>query len=393
MSELTRITNPVLKKLWGYIKGDRYIIYAIVFLTVVSFLAVYSASSVLAYQKMGGNTTFYPLRHLTMLIGGFVIMAATSNVHPKYFAGLAELMLGVGVLMLIATMIIGSSVNGSSRWLDLGFVSFQPSEFAKISLIIFVAKMLAKHEKHPDDAFLPCIMATAIVCGIIMFENLSTCLLIAMSVVSLLFIGRISMSKLAAIGLLAAICVSLLIVFADQVHPVFPRAKTWRARIERFTQDKSPENDKADNDYQAQQALAAVSISGILGSGPGNSYMKNFLPMAFSDFIFSIILEEYGLWGCLLILIAYITILARARIMAGNSNVPFHIYTITGLAILLSLQALINMMVGVGLMPVTGQTLPMISMGGTSNFITGFAYGIILSISNHTIMRMKTSKN
>ena len=218
--------------------------------------------------------------------------------------------------------------------------------------------------------------------------------------------------KLGMTALVGGVCVALLIALAPMkvVKSNFGRALTWRGRIERYVGspvfepiDKAfgfersaaafdSKTGKGADNYQANMALAAVSTGGIGGRGPGNSYLKNFLPEAESDFIFSIILEEYGLWGCLLILSAYVTILARARIVASRSRYPFHIYTIVGIAILLSIQALMNMMVGVGLMPVTGQTLPMVSMGGTSNFTTGFAYGIMLSISSTTYANMKKDK-
>ena len=308
----------------------------------------------------------------------------TSNIKPKFFYGISNLLLFVGIVLLVMTMLVGSSINGSSRWLSLGGLSFQPSEIAKIALVIFVAKQLTAHHKNPDDAFWPIMMATSVVAGIIVFENLSTCLLIVSTVAVMMFLGRVSAFKLVVTGLVAVAGIVLVIAFAPQLTNVFPRAMTWRGRVERFVNGDNEEmsaKDKAKN-YQAEQALAAVSTGGLVGKGPGNSYVKNFLPMAFSDFIFSIILEEYGLLGGLVVVALYITILARSRIVAVRSDNTFHVYTIMGLGVMISIQACINMMVGVGLIPVTGQTLPMVSMGGTSNVIMGFAFGVMLSISS-----------
>lgn len=372
-------------------KGDRWIIYAVIFLCITSVLVVYSSTTALAYQKMGGDTGHYLIKNVTMLLGGMVLMGFMSNVHPRFVSGFAEIALGVSVLLLIAATFMGTSINDSSRWIRVGGFTFQPSEIAKISLMIFTAKQLAWHDKEPDKAFVPIIVATGFVCGFILLENLSTFLLVTTSVVIMMIIGRISVVKIGALGGIVAIVLGLTIYFAPVVKDVFPPAKravTWRARIERFVSgdEETSQNGvtKRREKTQEEQALTAVSTGGLAGVGPGNSYMKNFLPMAYSDFIYSTILEEYGAWGGLLVLLAYFVILARARDVARHSKKPFHLYTMYGLAVLLTLQALINMMVGVGLMPVTGQTLPMVSMGGSSNLITGMAYGIMLSVSAET---------
>ncbi len=364
-------------------EGDRFMFFAILALMLASLLAIYSSSSVLAYQKAGGDTIHYLLRHTVLMSAGFIALIFTLRIRPRVFSHLAEVLLVLSCILLALTLIVGSSVNGSSRWLNLGFVQFQPSEIAKISIVLFAAKKLGQNDGDPDKAFWPVMIALVCVCGLIMLENLSTSILVGVTVFTMLFIGRVSPLKLGGTALVAIALVSLVILFAPLVSNIFPRANTWRARIERFVNsDDSPAS--ADANYQAEQAMAAVSTGGITGCGPGNSYMKNFLPMAFSDFIFSIILEEYGMFGCCGILFAYFVIFARARIVAAKCRKPFHLYTIMGLAILLTFQAIINMMVGVGLMPVTGQTLPMVSMGGTSNLITGIAYGIMLSISAET---------
>ncbi len=380
--------DNILAKVSSFIKGDRLIFWAVVFLIVLSILVVYSSTSALAYQKMGGNTTFYIVKHCAMLLGGFLLLIVFSNIRPRLISRLTIVGWGFSIVLLLLAVTVGSSINGSSRWISVAGVTFQPSEIAKVALMLLTAKLLARNEKNPDKAFWGIITATLITCGCIIMENLSTCLLVGGSVFIMMIIGRVSPGKLFMLGGGATLFVALIIYFAPVVSEVFPparRALTWRARIERFlgdSDDAAAQNGKHIGDKtQVEQAATAVSTGGLAGRGPGNSYMKNFLPMAYSDFIFSTILEEYGIWGGLLVVMAYFIIFARARVIALRSKRPLHLYTIYGLALVLTLQAVINMMVGVGLMPVTGQTLPMLSMGGSSNFITGATYGMILSIS------------
>ena len=380
---MTQIFNCIR----SYFKGDRWLLSAVIFLVILSVLAVYSSTSALAYQKMHGDTAYYLGRHCVMLLAGVFTLGTFSHIRPKYFSGTAELMLVASILLLVAALVSGSSINGSSRWVRVGSLTFQPSEIAKISLMIYAAKQLAKHDGEPNKAFWPIVVATGIVCGLILLENLSTFILVATSVGVLMIVGRVSLMKLGLLGASLGVFIGLIIYVAPLVSEVFPPAKralTWRARIERFSGDDASHSNRRKDKTQEEQALTAVSTGGLAGRGPGNSYMKNFLPMAYSDFIFSTILEEYGMWGGILVVMAYFVIFARARDVAIHSKKPFHLYTIAGLGILLTLQAMINMMVGVGLLPVTGQTLPMVSMGGTSNLITGMAYGIMLSVSNET---------
>ncbi len=382
---MTQIINSIR----SFFKGDKWLLSAVIFLIVLSVLAVYSSTSALAYQKMHGDTAYYLGRHCVMLLVGLVALGTVSHIRPKYFSGTAELMLVASIALLALALVAGSSINGSSRWLRMGGLTFQPSELAKISLMIYAAKQLAKHDNDPDKAFWPIVVATGMVCGLILLENLSTFVLVAISIGTLMIVGRISLLRLGLLGAGLGVFIGLIIYFAPVVSEAFPparRAMTWRARIERFSRsdDDKAQGARRNDKTQEEQALTAVSTGGLAGRGPGNSYMKNFLPMAYSDFIFSTILEEYGLWGGILVVLAYFVIFARARDVAIHCKKPFHLYTIAGIGILLTLQALINMMVGVGLMPVTGQTLPMVSMGGTSNLITGMAYGVMLSMSNET---------
>lgn len=363
---------------------------AIVFLLIASVLSVYSSSTTLAYQH-GSDIATLIFRHGMMLIAGVVVMAFFSNVSPKFVSGLSTFALIIGLLGVLGALLGGVEVNGSARWLKVGGITIQPSELLKIALMIFVAKQLAVNNSDPDRAFWPTIIAIGVSCGVVMIENLSTCLLMGFSCAVMLFIGRVPLSKLFATGAIIVVVLVSIISFADYAQSFFPRAVTWRARIERFWGNGDSVG-KSD-DYQAEQALMAVSTGGIVGKGPGNSYMKNFLPMANSDFIFSIILEEYGIFGGGVIVFCYLIIMARALLIARKCEKAFHAYALIGLALLLTLQAMINMFVGVGLMPVTGQTLPMVSQGGTSNILTGCALGIMLSITECVEQANKAKEN
>ncbi len=371
------------------IRGDKYLIFAILFLMAVSILTVYSASSVLAYQKWGGDVARVIFRHCIMLFGGVLLLCLSSRIKPGIWSGLAWPFLFLAVGLQLLTLVAGTSINGSSRWLSVAGFTFQPSEISKVALMVFVAKQLASNMQNKGRAFWMIFGATCVVCALILLENLSTCVLIVFSVWVVMAVARIPFLYLGGTAAVVGGLLLLLITFAPELSHfshVFDRAMTWRARIERFVGDDDADKaEVAAGNYQAEQARAAVSTGGIIfGKGPGNSYMKNFLPMAFSDFIFSIIIEEYGIFpGCFFVLLAYLTILARAVYVARHCRVPFRIFLVFGLAFMFTIQALINMAVGVDLIPVTGQTLPLVSMGGSSIFVMGMAYGIILSISNH----------
>ena len=362
------------------IKGDRIIWIVVLFLMLVSLLAVYSSTGTLAYAKQGGNTAYYVLKHFAMLLLGLGAMVFVHRIPPRYIAGFANAMMIVAIASLGAALVMGTTTNGASRWLNLGFFSFQPSEFAKLALIVFVARHLAlnQHEKDARKAFIPIMGGIVLVCGLIFRENLSTTMLLGGTCMILMFVGRIPVKYLLSITAIGLAGIIIILMLAP--HLTFlPRAKTWRARVERFW---SPdEKGDSDSNFQSEQAKMAVATGGVIGRGPGNSYYRNFLPMAFSDFIFAIILEEYGLIGGGLVLLCYVVLMARGFNIAKRCERPFHIFLVLGITMLLVLQALINMGVCVGIFPVTGQTLPLVSMGGTSNIFTGMAIGAIFSVS------------
>lgn len=362
------------------IKGDRTIWVVVLFLMLVSLLAVYSSTGTLAYAKQGGNTSYYVLKHLVMLLMGLGAMVFVHRIPPRYIAGFANVMMVFGVVTLFAALVMGTTTNGASRWLNLGFFSFQPSEFAKIALVVFVARHLALHQHEPDarKAFIPIMIGMGIVCGLIFRENLSTTLLLGGTCMVLMFVGRIPLKYLFSVTAIGVVAIVVILLLAPHIS-LLPRAKTWRARVERFW---SPdEKGDSNSNFQSEQAKMAVATGGVMGRGPGKSYYRNFLPMAFSDFIFAIILEEYGLFGGLFVLLCYLILMNRAFNIARRCERPFHVFLVLGLVSLIVFQAIINMGVCVGILPVTGQTLPLVSMGGTSNVFTGMAIGAILSVS------------
>ena len=250
---MTQIFNCIR----SYFKGDRWLLSAVIFLVILSVLAVYSSTSALAYQKMHGDTAYYLGRHCVMLLAGVFTLGTFSHIRPKYFSGTAELMLVASILLLVAALVSGSSINGSSRWVRVGSLTFQPSEIAKISLMIYAAKQLAKHDGEPNKAFWPIVVATGIVCGLILLENLSTFILVATSVGVLMIVGRVSLMKLGLLGASLGVFIGLIIYFAPLVSEVFPPAKralTWRARIERFSGDDASHSNRRKDKTQEEQA-------------------------------------------------------------------------------------------------------------------------------------------
>lgn len=367
------------------IEGDKQLRWVYYILLAFSVVLVLSSTTALAYAKRLGDLAYYPIAHGTLLMLSWVSCAVISKMDTKIFNRYAIFMCLAGLGLVVLTMFMGVEINGSRRWLNLGFANLQSSEVAKIGLIFYVAKVLSVHRNDTKKAFLPIMIMTAVVCGPIVTENLSTVLLIVMTVFSMMFIGKVPLRYMIGIVLLGLL-IGYVVLYLIPPEYQFGRIPTWRGRIDRFF---GLVPDDGGLDFQAEQARLAVAHSGLMGSGPGHSYVKNFLPMAYSDFIFSTILEEYGMWGGFLAVVLYFMILVRAVRIISKCDSAFEIYLALGLAIVLNLQAIINMAVGVGLMPVTGQTLPMLSMGGTSNVIVGSVLGVIFAVSakNQTVQK------
>ena len=384
--------NNILK----YTKGDRAIWLVVLFLAIISTLVVYTSITSLAYRHHDGNTFYYLFRHTTFLVIGLGIMYGIHRIKYSYFSRVAQLALYISVPLLLLTLLIGSNLNNASRWLVIPVInqSFQTSDLAKLSLIMYVARILSIRQDVIKDfkkAFVPIVLPIFVVCGLIFPANFSTAAVLFSVCLVLMFIGRISLKHIGAMIGSGIVAIGLAFLLAMSVPGLLPRIDTWIARIENFSSADSKGN------YQAEQSKIAVATGGITGKGPGKSTQRNFLPHPYSDFIYAIVLEEYGLIGGITVLMLYLILLYRAVRIVVKSPKAFGALLAVGIAFMLVFQAMINMAVAVNLFPVTGQPLPMVSMGGTSIWFTCIAIGIILSVSRgvedeSTLNRMAHAK-
>ncbi|MGD2034728.1 MAG: FtsW/RodA/SpoVE family cell cycle protein [Bacteroidales bacterium] len=363
-----------------YFKGDSIIWAVLIVLSLLSLLAVYSSTFTLAYQYRSGNIGYYLIKHIIFILFGFVIVYLTHLVPYRYYSRISQLLLFLSVPLLIVTMFFGTNINEATRWLTLPgtTITFQTSDLAKLALIMYVARLLSlKQDKIRSyrEAFIPVIIPVLLICALILPSNLSTALLLFMVSVVLMFIGRIRFAYIAALITIIVFVLALLGTIALK-SGWEGRWETWRNRIVNHVEQESEGN------YQAEQSKIAIATGGIFGKGPGNSMQRNFLPQPYSDFIFAIIIEEYGLIGGLFVILLYLILLYRAGVLVKRSTRTFPAFLAFGLALMLVMQAMLNMSVAVGILPVTGQPLPMLSMGGTSILFTSAAIGIMLSVSN-----------
>lgn len=362
-----------------YFKGDRVIWIIVFILSIFSLLAVYSSTGTLAYKYQSGNTEYYMLKHFIILLLGLGIMYASHLVNYTWYARLSKISLFVVIPLLIVTLISGKQLNDASRWLTLPGIglSFQTSDFAKLGLLLYVARMLSIKQDNIKDfksAFIPIMLPVLIVCGLILPANFSTATVLFACSVCLMFIGRVSIKYLGGLMLIGVACFALFIVIA-KFTGYQGRIETWTNRIENFS------NADSEGNYQSQQAKIAIAKGGALGVGPGNSTQRNFLPHPYSDMIFAIVCEEYGLWGAMIVVGLYVLLLFRAILLIKQSPKAFATLFAAGCSFGLVFQAMINMAVATNLFPVTGQPLPMLSMGGTSIWFTSLSIGILLSVS------------
>ncbi len=368
----------------GNIKGDRVIWAVAALLALFSFLPVYSASSNLAYLYGNGDTFKYLLKHFAHLLLGFGIILGVHKVPYHYFKGLSIIMIPVVVVLLLVTMAQNTTIDGAnaSRWIRIPFVgvTFQTSTLAAVVLMTYVARYLSKIKEQRvsfKETILPLWIPVFVILVLILPANFSTTAIIFTIVLLLTFMGGYPKRYLAGIVISGALFLSLFILSAKAFPGVFPnRVDTWISRIENFT---STEDTK--EDYQIERAKIAIARGGIFGQGPGKSVQKNFLPQSSSDFIFAIIVEEWGLLGGVVLLLLYMLLLFRLVIVAHKSEDIFGKLLVIGVGLPIVFQALINMAVAVELFPVTGQTLPLVSSGGTSIWMTCLAIGIVLSVS------------
>ena len=362
------------------IKGDR-VIWAVVFiLTILSFLAVYSSTGTLAYKYHGGNTTYYMIKHGIILLTGLLLMYIAHLLKYTYYSRIFQIAFYIAVPLLFITLLYGLNLNEARRALPLPFhLSFETSDLAKLTLIVYLARVLTKKEKEIrnfNKVLLYLMLPILIVCGLIFPANFSTAALIFVTSLVLIYIGRVKISYiLSIIGLSVLLLGFVLGVLLMMPAGKQARLNTWKARIEQF------ESGESGNDYQVEQSKIAIASGGLLGKMPGKSTQRNFLPHPYSDFIFAIIVEEYGLVGGTIVVLLYLILLYRAvRIVTKVPN-NFGAYLAIGLSFSLVFQAMINMGVAVHLLPVTGQPLPLVSMGGTSIWFTSLSIGILLSVS------------
>ncbi|MEY8850185.1 FtsW/RodA/SpoVE family cell cycle protein [Psychroserpens sp. XS_ASV72] len=371
-------------QLLNNIKGDKLIWAIAALLAIFSFLPVYSAASNLAYVGGTGNTFSYFVKHFMHLFLGFAIMYGVHKIPYRFFRGLSMIMIPIVLVLLIVTMLQGTTIEGAnaSRWIQIPFVgmSFQTSTLAAVVLMVYVARYLSKvHDKNITfkETLLPLWTPVFFVLILILPANFSTTAIIFLMVMMLSFIGGYPIKYLAIIIGSGVVVLSLFILTAKAFPGAMPnRVDTWMSRIENFTNEEA-----SDSDYQIEKAKIAIASGNIFGVGPGKSKQKNLLPQSSSDFIFAIIIEEYGLVGGLFLLVMYSWLLFRIVIVSQKADTVFGKLLVLGVGLPIVFQALINMAVAVELFPVTGQTLPLISSGGTSIWMTCLAIGIILSVS------------
>ncbi|MEL4456044.1 FtsW/RodA/SpoVE family cell cycle protein [Lutimonas vermicola] len=373
-----------MTRFFDNIKGDKTIWAIIAVLAIFSFLPVYSASTNLVYVAGKGSTLGYLLKHAILLLLGFVIVYTTHKVPYRYFSGLSVLMLPVVILLLVYTLTQGTVIDGAnaSRWISIPFIGigFQTSTLAAVVLMIYVARYLARNKEKEitfKESFLYMWMPVGLVLILILPANFSTTAITFFMVVLLSFLGGYPVKFIATILGVGVLSLVLFILTAKAFPEAMKntRINTWSSRIENFASGESEDN------YQAEKAKIAIASGEIYGKGPGKSVQKNFLPQSSSDFIYAIIGEEFGLIGAILIILFFLGLLFRIVIIATKSTTIFGTLLCLGVGLPIIFQAMINMGVAVGLFPVTGQPLPLISTGGTSIWMTCFAIGIVLSVS------------
>ncbi len=373
-----------MQTLFKNIKGDRLIWAIVALLAILSFLPVYSAASNLAYKGAGSSTFTFFVKHFVHLVLGFAIIYGVHKIPYRYFKGLSLIMIPVVLVLLGLTILQGKTIDGAnaSRWIQIPFVgmSFQTSTLAAVVLMVYVARYMSKIKDEVitfKASILPLWMPVFLVLILILPANFSTAAIMFLMVVMLVFLGGYPLRYLVVIVGSGVLVLTLFILIAKAFPDAMPnRIDTWMGRIESFS---NPEDTEAD--YQIEKAKIAIATGGIQGVGPGKSMQKNFLPQSSSDFIFAIIIEEYGLIGGFVIMTLYLWLLFRIVIVAQKSDTIFGKLLVLGVGLPIVFQALINMAVAVELFPVTGQTLPLISSGGTSIWMTCLAIGIILSVS------------
>lgn len=370
-----------MTRVFTYLKGDRVIWIIALILAAVSLLSVYSSISSLAYKHYDGNTFYYLFKHGLMLSVGMLIMYYVHRVKFKYFSRISQMAVWAAVILLALTLVFGANINDASRWLRIPVINqnIQPSDFAKIALITFVARMLSQRQeniKRFKDGVLPVLIPIGLICGLILPANFSTAVMLFSVCLVLMFVGRVAIKHIALVVGAGIAGFAILLMLTSVFPNLLPRAETWKNRIVHFQESDDEAN------YQIDHAMMAIQAGGVLPNGPGHGDSRNYLPHPYSDMIYAFIIEEYGsVLGGLGVLLLYLILLYRAIRIAQKCEITFGSLMVIGLTFSIVFQALINMSVAVKLMPVTGQPLPLVSMGGTSTWLTCLALGMILSVS------------
>lgn len=367
-------------------KGDQVIWGVVIVLSFISLLAVYSSTRTLAY-RMDKNSIYYLVKQLMVLALGLLIIYWVHKVNYTKFAKVAVLLYLISLPLLVYTLFFGASINEGSRWIKLPVinVTFQTSDLAKLALFMFLARVLSIKQDTIKDwskGFIPVLIPVLLTCALIAPANLSTALMLGATCSILFFIGRVQVKHIMILAVAGIIGVAGLFVVSKATG--FGRAATWEKRINDFMgKNKAEEGKKKEEVYQVLQAKIAIANGGIVGRGPGKSLQKNYLPEAYSDFIFSSIIEEYGLVGATVLVFLYLLFLWRSINIFRRCPYAFGAFLAVGLSMTLVFQAMLNMAVNVHLVPVTGLTLPLVSMGGSSIWFTSIAIGMILSVSRY----------
>ncbi len=373
-----------MKTILQHIKGDRTIWAIVAVLAIFSFMPVYSASTNLVYVVGSGSTLGHLVKHIVLLIMGFGIIYGVHKIPYRYFSGGAVIMLPLVIILLAFTLAQGTTIGGAnaSRWIRIGGVGFQTSTLAGLVLMVYVARYLARNKENAinfKESLWQLWLPVGLVLLLILPANFSTTAIIFLMILVVSFMGGYPIKYIGIIIGAGILALSFFILIAKAFPDAMPnRVQTWQNRIENFSDDEGKES------YQVEKAKIAIATGGTVGVGPGKSVQKNFLPQSTSDFIFAIIVEEYGLVGGFIIVSIYFLLLFRIFVVVKATTTVFGILLVLGVGMPIIFQATINMAVATNLFPVTGQTLPLISSGGTSIWMTCFALGMILSVSAST---------
>jgi cell division protein FtsW len=375
-------------------KGDQVIWAVVILLSLISLLAVYSSTGSLAY-RMDKNAGYYLLKQVFVLGLGLLIIYWVHKVNYTKFASIAVVLYVISLPLLVYTLFFGTTLNEGSRWIRLPLVNltFQTSDMAKLALFMFLARILSMKQSVIKDfkkGFLPVLLPVLITCALIAPANLSTALMLGFTCCILFFIGRVKVKHIMVLALAGVM--GLVVLFTVSKLTGFGRAATWEQRIKSFAGGEEAQTDKKGDDFQVLQAKIAIASGGFFGKGPGHSQAKDYLPHGYSDFIYANIIAEYGLCGGFVVMFLYLLFLWRSIIIFRRCPFAFGAFLAVGLSITLVFQAMLNMAVNVHLVPVTGLTLPMISMGGSSIWFTSIAIGIVLSVSKYVDEEVQGSK-